>query len=288
VTDTSEPSERNSGPGQGAPPVTAGQRLRATMTAADRAAEEILESAQEEAREHVQRVENEALAYTAALRREASALLDHATELNRRAEALTAATRELTASMSSQLGFETDSVEEIEAPEAPALAAPATDVASPDQVAPPGEPAAAGEPAAVGEPAAAEEVASELTITAEATEEEREGEPHPPEPHRRRSLFARFRRRRESEGEADEDARDEVAEEPAAELERVTEGHRVLASSLLGQGLGRDETVRELNRFLKISNAEVILDTLQEGGAIEAESGLEGDDADDEERQKIE
>lgn len=102
----------------GSPPArrftSAGNRLQATLAAADTAAEDILESARAEARELIQRAEQVATDRTAQLQTQVEILLTRANDLTQRAQALSEATRELTSSVNRVVSVEAPAVTELE------------------------------------------------------------------------------------------------------------------------------------------------------------------------------
>ena len=157
---------------------SAGDRLQATMAAADTAAEEILDAARAEARELIERAEQVATDRTAQLQTQAEILLARAGDLTRQAEALGEATRELTSSVNRVVSIEAPAVTELELPagepaagEAPQLAAAAAEEGGGEAEAPAGpvaaEPAADEPDAVLDEP---EAVLEELGAIAAAPE----------------------------------------------------------------------------------------------------------------------
>lgn len=93
---------------------SAGNRLQATLAAADTAAEDILEGARAEARELIQRAEQVATDRTAQLQTQVEILLTQASDLTQRAEQLSEATRELTSSVNRVVSVEAPAVTELE------------------------------------------------------------------------------------------------------------------------------------------------------------------------------
>jgi hypothetical protein len=93
---------------------SAGNRLQATLAAADSAAEDILEGARAEARELIQRAEQVATDRTAQLHTQVEILLTQANDLTQRAQQLSEATRELTSSVNRVVSVEAPAVTELE------------------------------------------------------------------------------------------------------------------------------------------------------------------------------
>ena len=132
-----------SGGDQSSPPrrfSSAGDRLQATLAAADVAAEEILDAARAEARELIERAEQVATDRTAQLQTQADILLTRANDLTRQAEALGEATRELTSSVNRVISIEAPAVTELELPAGEAGQDTAPQLESPEQPSPHAEP----------------------------------------------------------------------------------------------------------------------------------------------------
>ena len=119
---------------------SAGDRLQATLAAADAAAEEILDAARAEARELIERAEQVATDRTAQLQTQADILLTRANDLTRQAEALGEATRELTSSVNRVISIEAPAVTELELPAGEAGAGMAPQLESAEQASPRAEP----------------------------------------------------------------------------------------------------------------------------------------------------
>lgn len=292
---------------------SAGDRVLATMAAADSAAEEILEAARDEARQLIDRAEEAATARTAELNTQAEVLLSRANDLTHQAQALGEATRELTSSVNRVISVEAPAVTELELPpgarggallesnvaeagepetesdpivdELGALAEEHAQAAEPEQPAPVEQPDPVQEeaPAApVEEPLAApveeEEVPPEPepegpAVAQEDDNEEQEDVAAEEPPKKRRSLFGRLRRRGDSE---DATQAQPGARRPRASQEAIAEvspGHQMLARQMLLDGISEQEVERRLRDEFRVQDPGAVLDSLQPGSTDFTDEG---------------